>query len=219
MAHLGTLQNYRFSEEQAPYGDIRGASVYGRNEEKLGKIDDVIFDHSTGQVRYIVVDTGWWLSSRKFLVPPQQLHQSARHKDDFAADLDKKQIESFPPYAESDIHSEDRWRDYENRYHAAWVNGPVQHRTGSDHDVTPTDDEMPPAANSIGSQISEEENRRPSERIIPAGADEITIQDGPAGIGSRWLTFESLLRQHYRDLTIDCPSCDDESAVPERKAG
>jgi len=27
------------------------------SDEKLGKIDDVIFDHSTGMIRYVIVDT------------------------------------------------------------------------------------------------------------------------------------------------------------------
>jgi uncharacterized protein YrrD len=42
--------------------DIRGSKLYGLNDEKLGKIDDVIFDHGTGEIRYVVVDTGGWLS-------------------------------------------------------------------------------------------------------------------------------------------------------------
>ncbi len=226
MAHFGTLQNYRFSDPQAASEDIRGAKVYGRNDEKLGKIDDVIFDHASGDIRYVVIDTGGWLSSKKFLVPPQQLRQTAKHSGDFAVDLDKKQIESFPPYEQSDVKSEEHWRDYENRYQAAWVGGPVQHRKGSDHDITPTADEMPPEPDSIGSQISEAENRRLSERIIPAGSDEVTIQDSGAGIGSRWLTFESRLRQAHRDLTLGCPSCTvgpasdrgDENVTDERKA-
>jgi uncharacterized protein YrrD len=49
--------------------DIRGAAVYGLGDEKLGKIDDVIFDSDNGQIRYVVVHTGGWLSSRRFLVP------------------------------------------------------------------------------------------------------------------------------------------------------
>lgn len=225
MAHYSTLQNYRFSDSEAASEDIRGASVYGRDDEKLGKIDDVIFDHGSGAIRYVVIDTGGWLSSKKFLVPPQQLRQSAKHKNDFAINLDKKQIENFPPYNEKDVTSEDRWRDYESRYQAAWMSGPVQHRKGSDHNITPTASEMPPEPGSIGSQISRAENERLSERIIPAGTDEVTIENSGAGIGPRWLTFEGRLRQHRRDLTSNCPSCtvgsasdQDESVADERKA-
>jgi len=49
--------------------DIRGATVYGLEDEKLGEIDDLIFDHSTMEIRYVVVDSGGWLPSRKFLLP------------------------------------------------------------------------------------------------------------------------------------------------------
>lgn len=76
----------------------------------------------------MVIDTGGRLSSRKFLVPPQQLRESAKHKDDFAVDLDKKQIESFPAYQESDVGPQERWQDYEDRYQAAWMRSSVQHR-------------------------------------------------------------------------------------------
>ncbi len=49
MAHYGLLRDYRF-EDLGTEDDIRGANIYGRDDEKLGKIDDVIFDHSTGSI-------------------------------------------------------------------------------------------------------------------------------------------------------------------------
>ena len=55
MAHYGTLRDFRFSETDVD--DVRGSSVYGTDDDKLGKIDDVIFDHSTGDIRYAVIDT------------------------------------------------------------------------------------------------------------------------------------------------------------------
>lgn len=71
MAHYGTLRDYRFQDTDKIRDDIRGSKVYGINDEKLGKIDDVIFDHTMGTIRYAVVDTGGWLSSKKFIVPPR----------------------------------------------------------------------------------------------------------------------------------------------------
>jgi hypothetical protein len=47
MPHYGTLRaggDYSTTEAD----DIRGASVYGMNDDKLGKIDDVICDHASG---------------------------------------------------------------------------------------------------------------------------------------------------------------------------
>src|SRR5205085_5074293 len=60
MAHYGTLRDYRFTHIDAATDDIRGSKVYGLNDEKLGKIDDVIFNHSTGEITYVVIDTGGW---------------------------------------------------------------------------------------------------------------------------------------------------------------
>ena len=205
MAHYGLLRDYRFDGEGTA-DDIRGANVYGRNDEKLGKIDDVIFDHSTGVVRYLVVDTGRF-SHKKFLVPRHRLHTAAEHKDGFAVNLDKSQIETLPRYHEPDLHSEEKWKRYEKQYDAAWHAGPVEHRSGSDHDVTPTPDEMGESLGSIGSQLSRQEQEELSSRIIPAGADEVTIQSSAMGIGPRWLNFETRLRQHRRAITRSCPTC------------
>ena len=142
MAHYGTLRDYRFSDTETA-DDIRGSSVYGRDDEKLGKIDDVIFDHASGNIQYVVIDTGGWLSSKKFIVSPSRLRASRKHEDDFQMSATKKEIEGFPTYNEDDVRDADRWKDYEKRYQAAWHDSPVQHRKGSDRDITPTPDEMP----------------------------------------------------------------------------
>ena len=92
MDHYGMLRDYRFSDD---VDDIRGASLYGADDDKLGKIDDVIFDHATGTIQYAVVDTGGWLSSKKFLVPADRIHPDAKNKDDFAIDATKQQIEAL----------------------------------------------------------------------------------------------------------------------------
>jgi sporulation protein YlmC with PRC-barrel domain len=225
MAHYGLLRDYRFDDEGTA-DDIRGAKIYGRDDEKLGKIDDVIFDHSTGGIRYVVVDTGGWLSSKKFLVSPERIRASQKHKDDFEISATKEQIERFPAYNESDLKSDENWKNYEKRYEAAWHDGPVQHRKGSDRDITPTPDEMPEQSGSIGSRLSREQAAEVGSRIVPAGADEVTIQSSAMGIGSRWSTFEQRLRQRRRDITQGCRTCTvgpasdrgSESFADERKA-
>jgi sporulation protein YlmC with PRC-barrel domain len=120
MSHLGTLLDYRFSDLEEAKDDIRGSKICGAGDEKLGKVDDVIFDHSTGQIEYVVMDTGGWLSSKKFVVPPQALRPSVQHEDDFTVDLTQEQIESFPPYNEADIDSDEKWADYDGRYRSQW---------------------------------------------------------------------------------------------------
>ena len=53
MAHCGLLRNYRFSDSSEATEDIRGAKLYGVNDEKLGKIEEVIFRpfHRTHRLR------------------------------------------------------------------------------------------------------------------------------------------------------------------------
>src|SRR5690349_18420743 len=70
MAHYSTLRGYDLSASTG--GDVRGAKVYGRNDKELGKINDVIFDHTSGNITYVVIDTGGWLTTKKFLVPANQ---------------------------------------------------------------------------------------------------------------------------------------------------
>ena len=207
MAHVGTLRDYRFSAEDSAH-DIRGSHLYDQNEEKLGKIDDVIFDHNSGTVRYIVVDTGGWLSSKKFIVPAQQLRRSVKHGNDYEVSLSKQQVESFPPYDESSVNHGEDWRKYEKRYHKAWTDGEVQHRTDSDHNITPTATEMPPQAGSIGSRLSKQELQSTAhDRIVPAGHDEVVMNSNAVGLGSRWSNFEDRLRQRRKEITNQCVTC------------
>ncbi len=73
------------------------------------------------------------------------------------------------------MQSDEKWKNYEKKFDAAWHAGPVQHREGSDHDVTPTPDEMPEQPGSIGSQLTPSERAEIDSRIIPAGDNEVTI--------------------------------------------
>lgn len=135
MAHLGTLHDFAFDRD---VDDIRGTAVYGRDGDKLGKVDDVIFDHNTGDIRYAVIDTGGWLSSKKFLVPANHIHNYAKDQDAFHVDMTKDRIEQFPRYDEKSLNSEDDWKNYENQYKSSWDTGPVQHREDRlDLNVTP----------------------------------------------------------------------------------
>jgi hypothetical protein len=145
MAHYGMLRDYRFSDD---VNDIRGATLYGANEDKLGTIDDVIFDHSSGNIRYAVVDTGGWLSSKKFLVPADRIHPDAKSDDDFHIDATKQQIESLPKYDESATRTDADWNDYDQRYREAWDKGPVLHKEGSTHTITPEASELPAGSGS-----------------------------------------------------------------------
>lgn len=218
MAHYGLLRNYKFAESAE---DVRGATLYGVNDEKLGKIDDVIFDHASGDISYVVVDTGGWLSTKKFIVPTNRLRASSKHEDDFSSELTKEQIESFPPYKESDVESQDRWKEYEGKYRAKWETGPVLHREGSDRNITPTTQQLQGNQSSLrasGDYSRETSGSRrndsavqaasaTSDRVVPAGTDSVVISNSAAGIGPRWDTFQARLRERRKEAAMGCSTC------------
>ena len=63
---------------------------------ELGTVDDLYFDDETWAIRYLIVDTGKWLSGRRVLISPM----SVLHTDWDVARLDvaltKKQVEHSP---------------------------------------------------------------------------------------------------------------------------
>ena len=229
MAHYGILRETRVGDAM---DDIRGSHLYGLNDEKLGKIDDVIFDHSTGTIRYVVVDTGGWLTTKEFIVPADGLSASSKHSDDYEVSLNKRQIENFPPFQESDLDSETKWADYEGRYRSKWVTDPVMHRAETDRNITPTTQQT--SGNIASEQAAEAHGEGPayatgvtrregradleaassaSERVVPAGTDAVVISNSAVGIGGRWDSFQSLLRERRKQVVTRCNSCSGESAV------
>jgi sporulation protein YlmC with PRC-barrel domain len=138
-AHYGMLRDYRFSDD---VDDIRGAALYGSDDDKLGKIDDVIFDHATGTIQYAVVDTGGWLSSKKFLVPANRIRPYGKNDDDFSINATKKEIAALPKYDEN-VATDAQRADQEVQQRQAWGSGPVMHKEGSTHSITPEASEMP----------------------------------------------------------------------------
>lgn len=221
MNHYGTLRDYRFSEKDAD--DIRGSNVYGLNDDKLGDIDDVIFDHGTGDIRYVVVDTGGWLSSKKFLVPADRLQPSSKHDDDFQVNLSKQQIESFPPYDEDSVKDRDRWNDYETRYNAGWTtDGDVLHRADApDRIITPRPDEIaggttrtaattptPSPARTIGTTRPTGATDAGAMRNTTVGRETVSTGTGArTHLGRRWNNFEDRLRNDRVRIVGACGVC------------
>ena len=151
MALYGNLGNYQFMKET---DDIRGATLYGTGDEKLGKIEDIIFDQSNGDVRYVVVDAGGWLHTRKFLVPAGEIMTREEGDNDFQVNMTKEQIERLPEYKEEELESDGLWTDYEKRYSGALADGPILHRGGSTHMITPSPAEIQPQTS--GRELNQE---------------------------------------------------------------
>lgn len=181
MAHYGQLRDYRFSKE---VDDVRGAKLYGKDDEKLGKIKDVIFDHSNGTILYAVVDTGDVGATELFLVPAAEIHASAKHADDFAIDATSSKIKSLPRYNEEVLGRNEDWSDYRRSYHEAWGKGPVLNKDMSTHMLTPEPGEMPAPT---GSGVDDEAYMpdRLVEKFPPASEDPGKTRMRPSGLAAR----------------------------------
>jgi hypothetical protein len=200
MARYGTLGDYRFTDTQEAALDIRGAKIYGPGDQKLGEIDDVIFDEATGAIVFVVVDTGGWLSSKKFIVPPQEIRPSLQHEDDFLVDLTKEQIETFPAYDGTALTSEEKWADYERRYRSKWVERPVMHREATDRNITPTTHQQVGAGSGTIPSGEEDTAELDAGAEITPVRKEATMEVSPAGPTLRWSAFEDSLRQRREEV-------------------
>jgi sporulation protein YlmC with PRC-barrel domain len=189
MNHYGTLRDYEFQDKDAD--DIRGSDVYGMNDEKLGEIDDVIFDHGTGAIRFVVVDTGGLLSSNLFLIPAERLRPSAEHEDDYQVNMTSQQVENLPAYNEKDVNDRDRWSDYEKRFEAAWEEKPVMHRKDApDRIITPPHTDELDIANAGSAKSVNSSIVRPHTHL-----------------GDRWNSFEDRLRTDRVRIVGACGVC------------
>jgi uncharacterized protein YrrD len=64
---------------------------------EIGKVKEFYFDDQHWTIRYLVADTGGWLTGRQVLISPYALIAVRKEDQDIAVDLTKKQIEASPP--------------------------------------------------------------------------------------------------------------------------
>jgi PRC-barrel domain len=65
---------------------------------EIGHVSDILLGDSDLKVRYLVIDTGGWLSGRKVLLSTAWLSGVAPEKQLIVVNIDKKRIEESPPY-------------------------------------------------------------------------------------------------------------------------
>jgi sporulation protein YlmC with PRC-barrel domain len=75
-----------------PMSGIKGSNVVNVNEEKLGKIDEVMLDVERGKIAYVVISFGGWLgtNNKLFVVPWESLKYS---RGDYLIKVDKAVFE------------------------------------------------------------------------------------------------------------------------------
>ena len=63
---------------------------------EIGKVKEFYFDDRFWAVRYLVADTGGWLTGRQVLISPYALISASKEEQHITVDLTKKQIEDSP---------------------------------------------------------------------------------------------------------------------------
>ncbi|PWF48473.1 PRC-barrel domain-containing protein [Massilia glaciei] len=75
--------------------ELKGLDIVATDGE-FGTIDDLYFDDDHWTIRYLVVDTGGWLSGRDVLIPINALLGGDWRNEKIRVGLTKKQIEDSP---------------------------------------------------------------------------------------------------------------------------
>jgi hypothetical protein len=63
---------------------------------ELGTVEDLYFDDETWAIRYLIVDTGKWLSGRRVLISPMSVVHTDWDAEQLDVALTKKQVENSP---------------------------------------------------------------------------------------------------------------------------
>ncbi len=96
--------------------EIKGYDVYADiNNEKVGTVQDILVDE-TGRLRYVVIDTGWWVFGKRVLLPVGCCRIDYSKHNLHALGLTKEQVEDLPDYDEDTVVD----FDYEERVRAGY---------------------------------------------------------------------------------------------------
>jgi hypothetical protein len=74
---------------------LKGYSIAAR-DGGIGTVADLLFDDTRWNVRWVVVDTGTWLTSRKVLLHPSAVTAADHEARELAVALTKQQVEDSP---------------------------------------------------------------------------------------------------------------------------
>jgi hypothetical protein len=233
--HEATLHDYRLSDAR---NDVRGSEIYGRNDEKIGTIDDVILDHATGVVRYAVVNAGGWFTGHRYLITAGMIEPSPqRELRGFFVDMSREQVRRLPRFDEDVMKSEQSWKRYEEQHKKAYTDaGGVLHRAKApDRIITPphTEEETgevlreggegTPAAGGDDDYVPDVTPRRMVPPLAPprGGVGTMPIEPGvvePISSRSRWDDFQDNLVRDLSGIRNRCDKCGEEHQR-QRKAG
>jgi sporulation protein YlmC with PRC-barrel domain len=227
MTHYGNLGTQPVADE---IRDLRGASVRGADGKELGKVNDVVLDHDTMEIRYLVVDSSGWLEAGTFLLPADRISRDKDHEDGLATGVTKEQVENSPQYVKHS-RSEDEWEKYDKEFKKYWEEQPVMHMKDTYRIITPREEPAPAQSGLLGARGSGSANSEPTaaelfpDRISDVFSDtapnsgEVTLRPKSVARAEAsapgvtllkpqwWEAFENYLKINKSDIQSKCPQC------------
>jgi hypothetical protein len=215
--------------------DIRGTSIRGADDSKLGDVSDVIVDHETMQIRYLVVDSQGWLDYQTFLLPAGRIAGDKSDDGNLAANVTREQIEHAPPYDKAAPKSGDEWKQYQLAFRRYWDEDPVMHLKGSDRIITLPGEPESTQGTSAAPAGESEDRELNAASLFPArmtpvfsdpspGSGKVTLrpksvaraEEAASGVSQLkphwWESFENYLRLNKEDIQAKCPECPSKAA-------
>lgn len=97
-----TYPDYRNTFSDPSLSHLDDYSVYADGDDKVGTVEDGLFDSETGQFRYLIIDTGFWVFGKKVLLPIGRARFDNSEKRVYVSGLTKEQAENLPEYRGAD---------------------------------------------------------------------------------------------------------------------
>jgi hypothetical protein len=103
------------------YASVINGYAIEASDGRLGTVSDFLFEDTSWMIRWLVVDTGHWLSGRKVLLPPSALEQPDAGRRQFPVKLTMQQVKDSPDVdtdrpvsrqLESNIYNHYAWDPY-----------------------------------------------------------------------------------------------------------
>ena len=178
-----TYPNYRDTFKDNSLSHIDEYSVYADGDDKVGSVEDGLFDDTTGQFRYLVVDTGTWIFGKKVLLPIGRAQFDNSQQRVYVNGLTKKQVEDLPKYDGSQTVDYDHEENVRGVYRepTASQSAPVEGRAAYTRDTYSYDND----ADLYNMPDTEDRNqpiRLYEERLI---ASKDRVKTGDVKIGKR----------------------------------
>jgi uncharacterized protein YrrD len=98
--------------------ELEGYDVHARGGD-IGRLNDLFVDERSWEIRYAMVETGSWLSSRKLLIDPAWIERISWADATIYMNLDRNRVFSSPEFSGPEID-----RDYEKRLYSHYDQTP-----------------------------------------------------------------------------------------------